>query len=62
MAQPSVRSATRDRLQRRARGWLARAWGPLARPTRAHSIDLLGHLAANGEKDALREVGGERAR
>eukprot|EP00966_Prymnesium_polylepis_P094535 2188161-Prymnesium_polylepis.1 len=29
MAQPSVRSATRKRLQRRARG----AWGPLARPT-----------------------------
>eukprot|EP00966_Prymnesium_polylepis_P096123 2227498-Prymnesium_polylepis.1 len=53
-AQPPAR----DRLQRRARG----AWGPLARPTRAHSLDLLGHLSANGERDALREVGGERAR
>eukprot|EP00966_Prymnesium_polylepis_P051647 1195413-Prymnesium_polylepis.1 len=41
--------------ERRARG----ARGPrLARPTRAHSLDLLGHLAANGERDALREVGG----
>ena len=53
-----MRSATRDRLQRRARG----ARGPLARPTRAHGLELLGHLAANGERDALREVGGERAR
>ena len=53
-----MRSATRDRLQRRARG----ARGPVARPTRAHGLELLGHLAANGERDALREVGGERAR
>ena len=43
---------------RRARG----ARGPVARPTRAHGLELLGHLAANGERDALREVGGERAR
>eukprot|EP00966_Prymnesium_polylepis_P116674 2696783-Prymnesium_polylepis.1 len=45
-------------MERRARG----AWGALARPTGAHGLDLVGHLAANGERDALREVGGERAR